>query len=621
MYLLAQGPAAADSWRRPLPADAPVLLGRAAPEFAAPWEPFLARRHAELTVRHGRLKVRKLPHAANPIFHAGAAADSFELLPGGAFVVGRTTFTFVDGGRSAVPPSDDRPLLDARTVGHHELDRLAFRDAPHRLDVLSKLPDVIGSATDDADLFARLVDMLLAGIRRADAVAIVALPPPEKQSRGDFSVAEPQSRARPAEMEVLHWDRRLSGEGDFEPSKRLVSAAVAAQKQTVLHVWGAAPAEALAADPFTLQGKFDWAFCTPIQCDACPGWGLYVAGRFNGAAATTLLAPWESNELRDDVKFAELVADILGSLRQVQVLRERQGVFRRFFSPGVMSVISGGDAPRALEPRVTDVTVLFCDLRGFSRKVEEASDHLLEVLNRVSAALGLMTRNILDNRGAIADFLGDAAMGFWGWPLEQPGKVEDACRAALGIRAAFEEVGRDEAHPLYGFRVGIGIASGRAVAGGIGTPEQAKVTVFGPVVNLASRLQDMTKLLRVPILIDEPTAEAVREHLPYDVGRVRRMAKVRPYGLETPLVVAELIPPAPPPGAEPAEGQLSDADLDAYDKALDAFLAGDWNAAYKHLHRVPPDDRGKDVLTEFILKNNRTPPPGWDGVIPLGSKG
>ena len=69
------------------------------------------------------------------------------------------------------------------------------------------------------------------------------------------------------------------------------------------------------------------------------------------------------------------------------------------------------------------------------------------------------------------------------------------------------------------------------------------------------------------------------------------------------------------------EGTLSDADLAAYDSALDAFLAGDWATAYKHLHRVPPDDRGKDVLTEFILKNNRTPPTNWSGVIPMGSKG
>ena len=276
-------------------------------------------------------------------------------------------------------------------------------------------------------------------------------------------------------------------------------------------------------------------------------------------------------------------------------------MFRRFFSPGVMNLLSGSDAPHALDPRETDVTVLFCDLRGFSKTVESAEGNLLAVLNRVSAALGVMTENILRFRGAIADFLGDAALGFWGWPIDHPTKAEDACRAALEIRATFVEFGKNETHALFGFRVGIGIASGRAVAGGIGTAEQAKVTVFGPVVNLASRLQDMTKLLRVPILIDEPTAAAVREHTSSDVARVRRLAKVKPYGLDTPLTVTELLPPA-------GEGEvLSNEDIAAYEQALDAFLEGDWNRAFKLLHQVPPDDRGKDLLTEFILKHNRTP--------------
>ena len=211
--------------------------------------------------------------------------------------------------------------------------------------------------------------------------------------------------------------------------------------------------------------------------------------------------------------------------------------------------------------------------------------------------------------------MGDAALGFWGWPIDHPGKAEDACRAALGIRAAFAEFSKSPTHPLYGFRVGIGIASGRAVAGGIGTAEQAKVTVFGPVVNLASRLQDMTKLLRVPILIDEPTAEAIREHTAPDVARVRRLAKVRPYGLDTPLMVTELLPP------EGVGESLSNENVDNYEEVLNAFLQADWNQAYKLLHQVPPDDRGKDLLTEFILKNNRTPPTGWTGVIPMGSKG
>jgi adenylate cyclase len=298
----------------------------------------------------------------------------------------------------------------------------------------------------------------------------------------------------------------------------------------------------------------------------------------------------------------------------VQVLRERQAVFRRFFSPGVLHVLSSQDAPRALEPREADVTVLFCDLREFSKKVEDAADKLLDVLNRVSSALGVMTRNVVETRGAIADFYGDAAMGFWGWPLDDPAKVENACRAALGIRSGVVAVSTDESHPLFGFKVGIGIASGRAVAGGIGTAEQAKVGVFGPVVNLASRLEGMTKPLRVPVLLDEPTAEVVRQQMPRDVARVRRLAKVRPYGLDTAVVVTELVPPAGP------DSVLTDENLADYEAALEAFLAGEWVQAYELLHRLPPQDRGKDLLTGFILQYNHTPPPNWDGVIPLTTK-
>ncbi|HEY3788961.1 MAG TPA: adenylate/guanylate cyclase domain-containing protein [Urbifossiella sp.] len=605
--LIAQGPRPEDNWRRPLPPGETIVVGRDATAWAVPWEPYLSHRHAELTWRNGRLKVRKLHEAANPIFHAGKPEDSFELAPAGAFVIGHTLFT-VAAARPTLSPNHGGLLLETRTIAHTELERLKFRDAPHRLDVLSKLPDVISSASNDADLFARLGDMLLAGVPRADAVALVEV------EVGAVEVCGPAgTRPEPA-IRLLHWDRRLSGGGAFEPSRRLVTESIAHQQQTILHVWSAREAQSQDAPEFTLQGRFDWAYCTPVLGEGCRGWGLYVAGRFAGDPASTVLAPLPANELRDDVKFTELVAEIVGALRQVQVLRERQGVFRRFFSPGVLHVLSSQNAPQALEPREADVTVLFCDLREFSKKVEDAAGNLLEVLNRVSSALGVMTRHIVENRGAIADFYGDAAMGFWGWPLDDPAKVENACRAALGIRAAFDAVTTNPAHPLFGFKVGIGIASGRAVAGGIGTAEQAKVGVFGPVVNLAARLEGMTKPLRVPILLDEPTAEIVRAQIPADTARVRRLAKIRPYGLETPLVVTELVPPAGP------ESVLTDEHLADYDKALEAFLVGHWMKAYELLHRLPPQDRGKDLLTGFILQFNHTPPANWDGVIPLTSK-
>jgi adenylate cyclase len=92
------------------------------------------------------------------------------------------------------------------------------------------------------------------------------------------------------------------------------------------------------------------------------------------------------------------------------------------------------------------------------------------------------------------------------------------------------------------------------------------------------------------------------------------VARVRPYGLETPVEVSELLPPAD------EHPELSDEVLKTYEQALDAFVAGDWARANQLLHRVPPTDLVKDFLTIFIAQHNRTPPPGFNGVIPLTSK-
>lgn len=593
--LIAQGGKPTDQWRRALPERQTIVLGRDAGPWAVPWDSWISRRHVELTWQNGRLHVRQLPGARNPVYFRGKEVTSSVLAPEEQFVIGQTVFT-LSGEVASVSP-DGMPVVQVRSVSSRELQGIPFRDAPHRIDVLNRLPEVISSATDDPELFVQLVNMLLAGIPHADVIGLVALQ----------SVQDESSPVR-----VLHWDhRRQAVGGEFRPSQRLVRTAVH-QLHTVLHVWSLAPEKD--APAFTLAGNFDWAFCTPVRGDSCKGWAIYVAGRFTGDAASTILAPWESNDLGDDLKFTELVAAILCSLRQVQLLQRERAILSRFFSPAVQKVLTTAEPESALEPRETEVTVLFCDLRGFSRKVEAGAQELLTTLKRVSEALGVMTRNILDQKGVIADFLGDAALGFWGWPLAQPDMIQEACQAALGVRTHYAAFARQPQHPLAAFQVGIGVATGRAVAGRIGTADQGKVTVFGPVVNLASRLEGMTKILHVPILLDEKTADVVRERLPPEVARCRRLARVRPYGMETPLMVSELLPPA---AEYPA---LSDAHLASYEAALEAFLKGDWATAYTNLHQVPPEDLGKDFLTGFIIQHNHTPPTGWDGVIPLLSK-
>jgi adenylate cyclase len=273
------------------------------------------------------------------------------------------------------------------------------------------------------------------------------------------------------------------------------------------------------------------------------------------------------------------------------------------------------DPDQVLAPREAKVSVLFCDLRGFSRQSEESGNQLLDLLRRVSDALGVMTHHILDRNGVVGDFHGDAAMGFWGWPLEQADAVTHATSAALAIRHEFEQSAAISSHPLAGFRAGIGIATGKAVAGRIGTVDQVKVTVFGPVVNLASRLESMTKQLHAQILIDEATAERIRQEVPRSVARVRRVARVLPAGMNKPLMVSELLPPE-----TSSSNLLSDVHIIAYEKALDSFQVGNWNEAFRLLHQVPAEDRVKDFLTVFIAQHGRSAPPDWNGTIRLPDK-
>ena len=98
--------------------------------------------------------------------------------------------------------------------------------------------------------------------------------------------------------------------------------------------------------------------------------------------------------------------------------------------------------------------------------------------------------------------------------------------------------------------------------------------------------------------------------------RCRRnpLAVVRPYGLDSPLEVSELVPP------ESQYPLLTDEHLDHCDAAVDAVVAGRWSEAFELLHRTPTEDLATDFLTVYIAQHNRTAPPGWDGVIPLSSK-
>jgi adenylate cyclase len=199
-------------------------------------------------------------------------------------------------------------------------------------------------------------------------------------------------------------------------------------------------------------------------------------------------------------------------------------------------------------------------------------------------------------------------MGFWGWPFAGEGQVEQAARAALAIRREFQQFARRQDHPLANFSCGIGLAHGPAIAGRLGTLDQFKVGVFGPVVNLASRLESLTKTFGVPILVDEATAQ----QLPSAKIRLRRLARIQPYGMTRTVLLHELMPRYEP-------GCLSDRDQADYEAALDHFQEGRWQDAKKLLEMLRGDGPSQYLLRHIAEQGGR-PPSNWKGVIVAAAK-
>ena len=200
-YLIAQGPQRQDRWRRKLPAEEVVLLGRGEGTWAAPWDTRISRRHARLLWQDDQLQVTADPEATNPIFYLGQPTRNCQLRLGEHFVIGATTFTLVD---HQVKVSLELPHPVTEQVFPAEyLRHLAFRDARQQIEALSRLPELVAGADSDQELCLRLVNLLLTGISRARDVAVAYCDPMDPSS---------------ADIEILHWDRAAASSESFQPS-------------------------------------------------------------------------------------------------------------------------------------------------------------------------------------------------------------------------------------------------------------------------------------------------------------------------------------------------------------------------------------------------------------------
>jgi adenylate cyclase len=298
------------------------------------------------------------------------------------------------------------------------------------------------------------------------------------------------------------------------------------------------------------------------------------------------------------------------ALERLEKLRTRRTLERYVSKNLVKEVLENPDSYYSTLKGVrVPVTILFSDLVGFTTLSEKADPEAL--VAQLNEYLTQMTSVVFSNGGTLDKFIGDAIMAVWG-NVRSLGMAQDAkncARAALGMRRELRQLNqkwRDQGR--MGLGMGIGINQGEVIVGNIGSQERMDPTVIGDAVNLASRLEGLTRIYGVDILVGASAAELVRDEF-----HLRSVARVQVKGKSKPVDVFTLV------GArnEKVDSQLLKW-LEAYEEGLDKFRTRDFIQAkilFSRFLEFYPEDVLAKMYLDHALEYEQTPPDeAWDAV-------
>jgi adenylate cyclase len=255
------------------------------------------------------------------------------------------------------------------------------------------------------------------------------------------------------------------------------------------------------------------------------------------------------------------------------------------------------------------VTVLFSDLIGFTTLSEKGDPEALVV--QLNEYLSRMTSVVFSNGGTLDKFIGDGIMAVWG-NVRSFGMAEDAkncARAALGMRRELRKLNQKwRGEGRMGFGMGIGINHGEVIVGNIGSHERMDPTVIGDSANLASRIEGLTRVYGLDILVGATAAELVRDEV-----YLRSVARVQVKGKTKPVDILTFI------GARNEEVDREFLKwLETYEEGLDKFRARDFTQAkilFSRFLEFYPDDLLAKMYLDRALRYEQAPPDeAWDAV-------
>jgi adenylate cyclase len=353
---------------------------------------------------------------------------------------------------------------------------------------------------------------------------------------------------------------------------------------------------------------------------------MLVGSGITGPVLRLLEGTREVEAGRLDRPISVTTRDEIGQLsaafnRMIERLRQNQRIretFGRYVDPRIAEGLLDQSALDAADGQRRVMTVMFCDMKGFTTLSEGVTPQgLVKIMNLY---LSTMSEPIHAHRGVIDKYIGDAIMAYWGAPF-----IEDAEQARLACLAAVDMIGRvaklrKDLPELLGVRaipadcdIRIGIATGEALVGSIGSEFMMSYTVMGDNVNLASRLEGANKIYDSHCLIAEATAKACA-----DAVELREIDRVVAIGQTHAEIVYEVIG---------RKGELTPAQADTrsrYAEGLAAYRARQWDAAetaFAAARMASPDDGPALALIQRIHGFKANPPAdSWDGAWHLERK-
>jgi adenylate cyclase len=270
-------------------------------------------------------------------------------------------------------------------------------------------------------------------------------------------------------------------------------------------------------------------------------------------------------------------------------VRKLRSAFAAYVPKEVVKRIAQDPKAVKLGGQRMELSVLFSDIRGFTSYSEQLSPE--EVVRFLNEYLSVMSTAIFNEKGTIDKFIGDAIMAIFGAPVPDRTHAVNACSAALGMRNALREFNaRLNASGKPSVAMGAGINTGEMTVGNIGSQQRFNYTVIGDAVNVASRLESLTKFFGVELIVSEHTYR----QCPPESFVFRPLGKVRVKGRVQALAVYELC-------GKNGDPSIS-IDLSAWQRALDLLYSGDANAALAHFEefaRRHPHDGASEPFIDL----------------------